>query len=59
MLAEIFMLRLEAVSRASGSPMLDKSDARFVAIEAMPVPARPVSKQRDASGADLPTSHFG
>jgi hypothetical protein len=36
MLAEIFMLRLEAISRASPPPILESSDARFVPIGAMP-----------------------
>jgi hypothetical protein len=39
MLAEIFMLRLEAISRASSPPVLDSTDARFVPIGAMPIPA--------------------
>jgi hypothetical protein len=39
MLAEIFMLRLEAISRASPPPVLDSTDARFVPIGAMPIPA--------------------
>ena len=38
MLAEIFMLRLEAISRASPLPLLNSTDARFVPIGAMPIP---------------------
>jgi hypothetical protein len=37
-LAEIFMLRLEAISRASPPSVLDSTDARFVPIRPMPIP---------------------
>jgi hypothetical protein len=37
MLAEIFMLRLEAMSEGVNPPLLPSSNARFVPIEPMPV----------------------
>ena len=43
MLSEIFMLRLEAILRASSAPASGKSDTRFVPVKA---PVSPV--------ADLP-----
>jgi hypothetical protein len=45
MLSEIFMLRLEAVLRASNAPALGNSDTRFVPIKP------PVSPTKDSQQA--------
>ena len=39
MLSEIFMLRLEAILRASSAPTSGKSDTRFVPVKAPVSPA--------------------
>jgi hypothetical protein len=52
MLAEIFMLRLEAISRASPPPILESSDARFVPIGAMPAPLELGRQQAEESRPD-------
>ena len=52
MLAEIFMLRLEAISRASPPPILESSNAPFVPIGALPATVESGRRQAEESGLD-------
>ena len=52
MLAEIFMLRLEAMSRGVNPPLLPSSSARFVPIEPMPPSAELGPQQTEKSRPD-------
>ena len=52
MLAEVFMLRLEALSRDVNPPLLPSSSARFVPIEPMPLSAELGPRQPEKSRPD-------
>jgi hypothetical protein len=52
MLAEIFMLKLEAASRALNPPAPTSSAARFVPIDAVPIQAEPGRRQAEKSTSD-------
>ena len=60
MLAEIFMLRLEATSRGVNPPLLPSSNARFVPIERNPDwaerAARQAEKRRPDRSAQSPNA---
>ena len=52
MLAEIFMLRLEALSRGVNPPLLPSSSALFVPIEPIPLSAELGPRQTEKSRQD-------
>jgi len=52
MLAEIFMLRLEALSKSVNPPLLPSSSAVFVPIEPMPLSAELGPQQTEMSRPD-------